>query len=425
MEKVYSVSELNHQARQLIEQEFQQVQVEGEVSNFSRPASGHWYFTLIDQQAQISCIMFSFKNKQLKFLPKIGDLVRLHGNLTLYEARGSYQINVNYMETAGAGDLQREFLKLKERLTKEGLFDETHKQALPSHINTIGVITSERGAAISDVITTLKRRDPSITVNIIPTMVQGDQSIPQIVQALEIAENLKSPYKPDVILLTRGGGSIEDLWSFNDERVVRAVYKCTIPIISAVGHEIDFTLVDFVADQRAATPTAGAELLSHDKNEALQTIDLWQQRLINGMNRYLDALQASLDHCHDNVRHPLQRIQHQAQYSDELLNRITKAMAQQIEKRKDIPEQFIQRIYQAKIQTLQQRQSLLQQLQKQIKALSPVQILKRGYSVVHNQQGALIHSTKQVNSGESIKVRLASGALGCTIDSTHHEEPMR
>ena len=261
---IYSVSRLNREVRALIENNFPSVWVQGEISNLARPASGHIYFSLKDENAQVRCAMFRNSNRLLKFKPTDGMQVLVRASAGLYENRGDYQLIVDHMEEAGAGLLQRRFEELKTKLAQEGLFDTEHKQDIPSFPDRIGIITSPSGAAVRDVLSVLNRRFPGIPVLIYPIPVQGDDAPPQIVRMINKACQHNDC---DVLILTRGGGSLEDLWAFNDERVARAVFDCQIPLVCGVGHEIDFTIADFVADVRAPTPSAAAELVSPDRLE--------------------------------------------------------------------------------------------------------------------------------------------------------------
>ena len=262
---IFSVSELNRTVSQLFETQFPLLWVEGEISNFARPASGHWYLTLKDRQAQVRCAMFRNSNLRVNFTPANGSQVLVRCRVSLFEGRGDYQLIVEHMEEAGFGALQRQFDELKQKLANEGLFSPQQKKPLPTSINHIGIVTSPTGAAINDILSVLQRRFPSIKVTIFPTAVQGEQAAAQIVQAIANANRYTLNDRTcDALIVGRGGGSLEDLWPFNEEIVARAIAASTIPIVSAVGHEIDFTIADFVADLRAATPSAAAELLSPD-----------------------------------------------------------------------------------------------------------------------------------------------------------------
>ena len=281
---IFTVSRLNQTVRLLLEQEMGQVWISGEISNFTQPSSGHWYFTLKDDGAQVRCAMFRNSNRRVTFRPQHGQQVLVRANITLYEPRGDYQIIVESMQPAGEGLLQQKYEQLKAKLQAEGLFDQQHKQPLPSPAHCVGVITSKTGAALHDILHVLKRRDPSLPVIIYPTAVQGDEAPAQIVRAIELA-NARS--ECDVLIVGRGGGSLEDLWSFNDERVARAIFASRIPVVSAVGHETDVTIADFVGDLRAPTPSAAAEVVSRNQQELLRQVQSAQQRLEMAMDYFL------------------------------------------------------------------------------------------------------------------------------------------
>ncbi|HCR7109782.1 TPA: exodeoxyribonuclease VII large subunit, partial [Shigella flexneri] len=264
---IFTVSRLNQTVRLLLEHEMGQVWISGEISNFTQPASGHWYFTLKDDTAQVRCAMFRNSNRRVTFRPQHGQQVLVRANITLYEPRGDYQIIVESMQPAGEGLLQQKYEQLKAKLQAECLFDQQYKKPLPSPAHCVGVITSKTGAALHDILHVLKRRDPSLPVIIYPTSVQGDDAPGQIVRAIELANQRN---ECDVLIVGRGGGSLEDLWSFNDERVARAIFASRIPVVSAVGHETDVTIADFVADLRAPTPSAAAEVVSRNQQELLR-----------------------------------------------------------------------------------------------------------------------------------------------------------
>ena len=309
---VYSVSELNSAVASLLEREFAWIWVEGEISNLATPASGHIYFTLKDAGAQVRCAMFRGRNRDLKFRPDNGVQVVIRCKVSLYAVRGDYQLIVDRMDQAGAGELQRKYEELKQKLAAEGLFDEDRKQALPEIPACIGVITSRTGAAIRDVLSVIARRFPSVPVKLFPVPVQGEESAPAICRAFELAQQHAVC---DVLLLVRGGGSLEDLWSFNEEAVARAIFDCSIPIVSGVGHEVDITIADFVADHRAATPTAAAESVTPDQQAWMQTLDWYHTRLEQLTHARLTQLTERLSWLRTRLsqQHPLsvlQRMRH-------------------------------------------------------------------------------------------------------------------
>lgn len=392
---IHSVTELNQMVRSLLEDAFPPIWVEGEISNFSCPHSGHWYFTIKDANAQVRCAMFQGKNRTLGFQPENGMHVVLRAKISLYEGRGDYQLLVDYMEEGGDGALRRAFEILKNKLLNEGLFAEENKKPLPSLPKVIGIITSATGAAIRDILTVLKRRFPAIAIIIYPTVVQGNQAAPQIVRAIEIA-NQRS--ECDVLILARGGGSLEDLWAFNEEPVARAIFASQIPIVSGVGHEIDFTIADFVADIRAATPSAAAELVSPDCVEWLQQLSQLQQRLLKRMQSFLQQNQQHLKMLIKQLRHPGQRIQDQFQRLDELEQRLQRAF-------KNI---------------LSQRQHQLGTLVRALDVISPLATLARGYAIVTLlETGAILRTAHQAKVGDQVQAKLGEGSLDCVVQKVN------
>jgi exodeoxyribonuclease VII large subunit len=318
---VYTVSRLNREVRVLIERGLGVIWVEGEMSNLSIPSSGHWYFSMKDRDAQLRCAMFRQKNMSVGFTPKSGQQILARGRVSLYEPRGDYQFIVEHLEEAGVGALKREFERLKAKLAAEGLFALERKRSLPRFPRRIGVVTSPTGAALRDILHILARRFPPAAVLIYPTPVQGDAAIPCIVEAIETAS---ARAECDVVILARGGGSLEDLWAFNDERVARAVHASNIPIVSGVGHEIDFTIADFVADARAPTPSGAAELVAPDRNACLEALTRTLERLCVGMRRELRALGTRFTAAGARLKlvHPGVRLNQQAQRLDELEQRL-------------------------------------------------------------------------------------------------------
>lgn len=435
---VLSVAQLNTTVGQLLTQSFPALWVEGEISNFVRASSGHWYFSLKDASAQVRCAMFKGRTVSLNLAPRNGLKVLVHGKVGLYEPRGEYQFIAEYMEDAGVGALQRQFEALKQRLQQQGLFAEAHKRPLPTFPRSIGVITSPTGAAIRDILNVLKRRCPQIPVFIYPVLVQGEGSKEQIVQAIQQAE--REP-RCDVLILARGGGSIEDLWSFNEEVVARAIYACTIPIISGVGHEIDFTIADFVADRRAPTPSAAAELVSPDM-AALQAHTLRLARQLYRLQR------RHLQQCSDNLQRlqqrlekqrPTLRLQQKAQRLDELELRLRAASQRYLQQQhrrvtglqtrlhNQSPlrhiaqyQQQLSRQQQYLTALLQQRLNhATQQLQSQVgrlNALSPLATLERGYSIVRQPEtGTVIRSITPLHLGQSVTTRLQDGEFASIV----------
>src|SRR5690554_997535 len=302
---ILSVSQLNRRAKQLLETHLPLLWVEGELSNVSQPSSGHWYFTLKDAQAQVRCAMFRNRNQLVRFIPQQGQQVLIRARVSLYEGRGDYQLIAEHLEESGAGALQRAFDELKLKLAAEGLFEQSCKQPLPSLPRHIAVITSPTGAAVRDILSVLKRRFPAIPVTVIPVAVQGKEAAPQIVKAIEQA-NRSGLF--DVLVVGRGGGSLEDLWPFNEEIVARAIFASALPVVSAVGHEVDFTIADFVADLRAATPTAAAELLAPVEHELRASISIGRTRLVQAAHRSIERRRALVERGRGRLGDPSWRI---------------------------------------------------------------------------------------------------------------------
>ncbi|OZY85914.1 exodeoxyribonuclease VII large subunit [Cellvibrio mixtus] len=436
--EIFSVSQLNRQARQLLETHLPLLWVEGELSNVSTPSSGHWYFTLKDDQAQVRCCMFRNRNMLVRFKPQQGQHVLLRARVSLYEGRGDYQIIAEHMEEAGSGALQRAFDELKHKLAQEGLFNEAHKKALPPLPKHIGVITSPTGAAIRDVLSVLERRFPSIPVTVIPVAVQGKESAPQIVKAIELANRCGLF---DVLLLTRGGGSMEDLWSFNEEIVARAIFNSALPIVSGVGHEVDFTIADFVADLRAPTPSAAAELLVPDGDDWLDKFIGFEVLLEEAMLRRLQQWQKHLHNLRQRLRHPRERLEQQAQRLDNLELRLKnhlkhllvdcKNRLQQLQIRQQAhhPQVRLQQLNEriaAYAQRLQKAQYRIIERKKQahgeavrlLNTLNPLSTLERGYALVTDPQTQkVITHSDQVMPGTTLNARVAQGEFVCRVES--------
>lgn len=392
-EEIYTVSRLNNEVRFLLEDSFPYVWVEGEVSNFAAPNSGHWYFSLKDSAAQVRCAMFKGQQRKLNFTPKDGSHILIKARVSLYENRGEFQLIAEEMEERGEGKLRRAFEALKKKLEQASLFADTHKKPLPAFPIQIGVITSPTGAAIRDILTVLKRRHPCATIVIYPTLVQGATAAPTIVQAIETANRRK---ECDVLILARGGGSLEDLWPFNEEIVAHAIYQSQIPIISGVGHEIDFTIADFVADKRAATPSAAAEIAAPDCAEILQLIERHQQRLFRLMQQRLLSMKQQIEWMQKHLlqQHPKRRLLEQAQ-------------------RLDLAEMALVAIISKRINKLQMQ---LTNGAAKLDALSPLATLKRGFAIATDQNEKVLREASLVKVGATIRVRLLSGSLTCSVD---------
>ncbi|ENM5734416.1 exodeoxyribonuclease VII large subunit [Vibrio mimicus] len=436
---IYTVSRLNAEVRLLLENEMGIVWLVGEISNFSAPVSGHWYLTLKDSQAQVKCAMFKGNNRLVNFKPQNGQQVLVKARLSLYEPRGDYQIILESMQPEGDGRLQQQFEQLKMQLAAEGLFAQTRKKALPENPRCVGIITSRTGAALHDILHVLKRRDPNLPVVIYPTLVQGEDAAIQIAQAIGRAN---SRAECDVLIVGRGGGSLEDLWCFNHEIVARTIAASDIPIISAVGHEIDVTIADFVADVRAPTPSAAAELVSRDNRHKQQALHQWQAKLASGMRHYLAQQHtqfARIQHKLDK-QHPQARLERQQQQLDELSLRLEQKMHQRLatqQQRSDRLSHKIQLnspthlIRQQRFNLLQQEQRLTQLIQhhliqsrhqlallsEKMDAVSPLATLARGYSVTRTAQGELVRQSAQVKPGDTLVTQLMDGEILSTVNS--------
>ena len=390
-QQVLSITELNQCARELLEQNFGTIWVTGEISNLARPASGHCYFSLKDERAQVRCALFRSRAKRLNFDLSEGVQVLARTSVSLYEGRGDFQLIIESMSIAGDGALKRAFEALKKRLATEGLFDEEHKQAIPTLPQCIGVITSASGAAIHDILSVLKRRCTSIPVIIYPSLVQGKEAAAQIVAAIEIANQRA---ECDVLILARGGGSLEDLWPFNEESVARAIYTSHIPIVSGIGHQVDFSIADFVADHRAPTPSAAAESCSPNQHLYLRRLAQQQQRLILCIKHLLNDWAHQLKHLHLQLRHPKQRIEHNMQRLDYLDLRL-----------KQIPAQMLQR-----------KTERLNHIVQTLTALSPLATLQRGYAIAYKDK-AILHHANAVTRGDSVRIQLAAGEFSAEVKS--------
>lgn len=428
--QVITVSELNRDVRRILEAEFPMVYIEGEISNFARPASGHWYFTLKDDKAQVRCAMFRNRNHLVRFQPRDGQQVLVRARVSLYEGRGEFQLLAEFLEDGGEGALRRAFEKLRNALQQEGLFDEQAKKPVPAVPAHIAIITSPGGAAIRDVISVMKRRFPSVHLSILPVQVQGDESVPQIVRALDFANRYaEDPF--DLILLTRGGGSLEDLWSFNTEPVARAIAASGLPVVSAVGHESDVTIADFVADLRAPTPSAAAELVTPDGRVWQDSMRYLAQRLNQGIQQKLEEDARELHHLSARLRHPSHRLAELNQRLDEAERRLLYAMTGQLSAARSKLDAVHLVSPQVRLEAtrarLQQSLIYLKRLEAgyrqtlgsgvatlaaRLQALSPLSTLQRGYAIVTSEDGShVITSATEVEAGEQIRARLMNGEL--------------
>lgn len=436
-QNIFTVSRLNAEVRLLLENEMGIVWLVGEISNFSAPVSGHWYLTLKDSRAQVKCAMFRGNNRRVTFKPANGNQVLVKARLSLYEPRGDYQLIIESMQPEGDGRLQQEFEELKMKLAAEGLFAQTNKLPLPEHPKRVGIITSKTGAALYDILDVLKRRDPSLPVVIYPTMVQGDDAAIQIAQAIGRAN---SRNECDVLIVGRGGGSLEDLWCFNNEILARTIAASQIPIISAVGHEVDMTIADFVADVATPTPSAAAELVSRDNSHKDQSLVAKQHKLASAMRYYLaQQKQQSAQLLHRLERqHPSYQLQRQSQQLDELDMRLRRAMQRFIDTRQQAVERKHHRLQlNSPVKHLAQQKSRLERIEhklmdamdrklltmrhqlaiaaEKLDTVSPLATLKRGYSITQTEQGKVVTSADDVKTGDLLVTRLANGEIHSTV----------
>jgi exodeoxyribonuclease VII large subunit len=395
--KVFSVKEINRLVRELLEQSFPSFWITGEISNFISASSGHWYFSLKDEEAQVRCTMFKNKNMAAEWIPKNGEKIEAKCLIGLYEARGEYQLNIELIRHAGSGLLSEAFNQLKEKLLKEGLFEASRKKTIPQIPQTIGIITSLTGAAIEDILITLKRRSPHIPIIIYPSLVQGKEAPAAIVKAIEIA-NVRM--ECDVLIIARGGGSIEDLWAFNEEIVARAIATSKIPTITGVGHETDTTIADFVSDLRAPTPSGAAELVTSYTVELIKTIQVYKNQL--------NKLMASV------IRELIQKI-------DYLEKRLI-SPRQQIQRQKEQIYQYIQRINQSMKSLIIQYHLHIDKLKLNLDHLSPHAVLSRGYSIVTDADGQIVNNVTQLKLDDKIHIQLNHGQADANISDLKDKE---
>ena len=419
-DNIYSPSELNHEARLHLEAGFGRIWIEGELSNLSRPTSGHMYFSLKDDKAQISCALFRSNTYGMDFKPENGMLVRARGRVSLYEARGNYQLIADSLVRSGEGLLRAKFELLKNTLASEGLFDEAQKKALPTFPLRIAVITSPSGAALRDILNVLERRWPLATVRIYGVPVQGNEAAPAIVDALASANKHNWA---QVIVAGRGGGSLEDLWAFNEESVARAIYASDLPVVSAVGHEIDFSISDFVADLRAPTPSAAAELISPDQRVLKQNLSAISNRLEQRSLYLLQRLSQKLDHLAHRLRqqHPGQRLAQHCKMLQQASHRLQLAAARIIpERRRHLQELTRHRLLPAGKRIVPERQRLLQNLARTLNAVSPLPTLARGYAIVTDaQSGTAISSVKEVKPKQALITQLRDGQVRSSAEEVN------
>ena len=444
-EKVLSVTNLNRMAKLLLEDNFPAVVVEGEISNLATPASGHWYLTLKDKTSQIRCAMFVNRNRLVRFKPQNGKQIIVRGRLSIYEGRGDYQLIADSMEDSGDGALRRAFEELKSKLQTIGLFDEDAKQEVHSSYDHIGVVTSPTGAAIRDILSVFERRFPATLVTLFPVSVQGAEAKREIVNAIETANRLRGKLGVQALIISRGGGSLEDLQAFNEEDVAQAIFASDLPITSAVGHEIDFTIADFVADLRAPTPSAAAEQLSPSQFEYLEILQSYLQQFTRTIGKRLQSADRTLALMYKQLKRPDRRLQEHAQKLDRfegqlqlaIRNRIALQHSELLQLKRGL--QFItplSRIRQlldqvgAKLRTMERsmqadvqiRQAKLGELSRGLEAVSPLNTLSRGYSITYNADMKVIRQSDDVKTGSEITSRLKKGSIVSTVKATLNED---
>ncbi len=442
--EVYTPSRLNREARILLERGLPALWIEGELSNLSRPSSGHWYFSLKDESAQLRCAMFRQRNILAKFTPKDGMHVLARGRVSLYEARGDYQFILDHIEEAGEGALRRRFEVLKAKLAAEGLFAPERKRPLPRLPRRIGVITSPTGAAIRDVLQILKRRFCTIPILIYPVQVQGAAAAPQIAAAIRLAS---ARAECDVLIVARGGGSLEDLWAFNEEIVARAIFECSIPIVSGVGHEVDFTIADFVADQRAPTPSGAAELVAPDCGE-------WSRNLAHVTRRLMSVVERSLRRRIERFgwlerrlaqRHPGIELRQRAQRLDDVEQRMLRIVRHTISSHRSevrrlaahlrqhspalrvaaaqgrlaVARGALRRSATANVERLRGRLAVVAGM---LDTISPLATLQRGYAIVSDERGRVLTASEKVKPGQRIRARLAKGEIQARVESVQDSD---
>lgn len=437
--QVYSVSKLNKEIRGILEQGFASLRLTGEISNFVAPASGHWYFSLKDDKAQIKAAMWRGNNRYSKYKPNNGAQVVVTARVSVYEPRGEYQLIVEHMEPAGEGQLKQQFEALKLQLAAEGLFSSAHKQPLPTQIRKVGVVTSATGAAIKDILTVMKRRAPQLEVIVYPTQVQGSDAHLQIAEKIRLA-NIRN--EVDVLIVGRGGGSLEDLWCFNEEHLAREIFASRLPIISAVGHEIDTTISDYVADLRAPTPSAAAELVSPDQHAIKKHIIEKYARLSHLMLSKIKEAKQTKNTLLQRLKlqHPNSQLQQQAQRLDELSMRLQRGVHAQLNQKnnqlsllqqrfqhqhperrlsqsKDALQQLEHRLLNAQNKNQQVAQQQLAMLAARLESVSPLSVLARGYSITKKGE-SVVKSIEQVKAGETLVTQVHDGEIHTTVNHT-------
>ncbi len=433
--KTFTVSELNQQASQCLEDQFPLVHVVGEISNLACPSSGHWYFSLKDHQAQVRCAYFKTRHRNTTPPPKNGDEVLVLARVSLYAPRGDYQLIVQQLTPHGEGRWHMAFEQLKKKLDTKGWFNAEHKQAIPQHPQRIGIIASPTSAALQDILTVTRRRFPAIPLIVYPCIVQGDQAADSVCDAICIANERK---EVDVLLLARGGGSIEDLWPFNEERVAKSIFDSQLPLVTGIGHEIDHTIADFVADVRGATPSAAAELITPDQEQWLSQLKQLQHRLVSGLTHLLSRHHTHLSQLQKRLIHPKQQLQQQQATLTSLKERLIRNMqrlgqqhaqqldhyqsrllaqspASHLQQARSTLSMQQQRITQSLTHQLKQRHDQINALARTLDAHSPLKTLERGYAIAHHDD-TIVTKASQVTVGDTINLQVHQGTLACTVD---------
>ncbi|SMC24374.1 Exodeoxyribonuclease VII large subunit [Andreprevotia lacus DSM 23236] len=437
--RAVSVTELNRQVRDVLEGSFPVLWVAGEISNFKRYDSGHCYFSLKDAGAQVRCVMFRNRAALLDFQPREGAQVEVRAVVSLYEARGDFQLTIEAMRPAGLGALFEAFEQLKKKLAAEGVFDAARKRPVPAFPRAIGIVTSLKAAALRDVLTTLRRRMPGLPVILYPCAVQGASAANEIAAAINAAS---ARAEVDTLLVCRGGGSIEDLWSFNEEVVARAIAACSMPVVSGVGHETDVTIADFVADVRAATPTAAAELVSPNRQELQLRVAHLQARLARALRRQIEARMQKLDGLQRRLRHPGEALQRRREHLLRARSSLQRAIGQVLEQRRqrllrdrlrldhlapDMAQRRLRLARQAErlAITMQQQQARRTQrlalLGARLAALNPTAVLARGYALVEDKAGHVVQAAAQLQRGDAVRIRFADEAVDAQVTATPHD----
>jgi len=434
--EILTVTQLNRRARLTIERQFETIWVSGELSNLSRPKSGHWYFTLKDEKAQVRCAMFANRNRSIQIQPTDGQQVLLRGKVSIYEGRGDFQIIADQIEAAGEGALRQAFEQLKVKLSNEGIFAAETKKPIPKSPRHIAVISSKSGAALQDVLSVWRRRYPIVSVTIIPSIVQGAEAETALINAIDNAEEIK----PDAILLTRGGGSLEDLWCFNSEVLARRINKCGIPLVSAVGHEIDVTIADFVADLRAPTPSAAAEMLTPDAPDLMQELKRTRQMITDRMQDEIEKRRLTMSAKRAQLIDPGSYIQQATQRADGLFERISIAarseLGQTTQQLKNLeirlklvqPGNLVKQLHEEVaslykrlrpnlIGIVRSQANKLDGLARTLDGVSPLPTMRRGYSIARNNANEIVKSSEQIRPREKIKLQFIDGTAIAEVES--------